>query len=76
MALPSLEVDHIVVTMDCHPLDQQGASRGAGRSLATTLYEIQRGSGNIWAPLFQGIESKSRGSKIHFIEKGRERDRE
>lgn len=74
MALPSLEVDHIVVTMDCHPLDHMSFEEQGG-PWPPHCMKYSEGAA-IWAPLFQGIESKSRGSKIHFIEKGRERDRE
>lgn len=73
-ALPEIKVEHVIVTMDCHPLDHM-SFESFGGPWPPHCMKYSQGAA-IWDSLFQAINAKSSEAKIHFIEKGEESDKE
>ncbi|MDO5036439.1 MAG: isochorismatase family protein [Porphyromonas sp.] len=72
--LPEIDVDHIVVTMDCHPIKHMSFAPQGGPWPAHCM-KYSWGAA-IFEPLFQAIYGLRDKREIHFLEKGRDEDKE
>lgn len=70
--LQGIEVDHIFVTMDCHPMKHMSFETQDGPWPAHCI-KYSEGAA-IWEPLFEALLKHS--AEVHFIEKGTQLDKE
>lgn len=71
-SLQDIDVAHIFVTMDCHPIKHM-SFEAQGGPWPPHCMKYSEGAA-IWAPLFEALLQHS--AEIHFIEKGTQVDKE